>query len=126
MIESLFTFGLTQRKFVALLVVLLTVPLFFGVARLEVDTSFNSLIPADEPDKLAYQRTMDQFGSDNKTIIYVRDENLWTQEKLTHLGRIFQRQKCLVQRFRRCFQRLLLLFTVLFHSLIACNSVLIH
>ncbi len=59
--------------------------MFWGITRLEVDTSFNSLIPADEPEKLAYQRAMDQFGSDNKTIIYVRDNHLWSAEKLARL-----------------------------------------
>ena len=88
MIESLFTFGLRQRRFVTILVLLITIPLGWGVTRLEMDTSFNSLIPADEPDRLAYQRAMDQFGSDNKTIIYVRDENLWSVDKLTHLEQL--------------------------------------
>ena len=59
MIESLFTFGLQRRRFVTLLVVLLTLPLGWGMTRLEIDTSFNSLIPADEPEKLAYQQAMD-------------------------------------------------------------------
>ena len=59
--------------------------MFWGMTRLEIDTSFNSLIPADEPEKLAYQSAMDQFGSDNKTIIYVRDKHLWSAEKLARL-----------------------------------------
>ncbi len=93
MIESLFTFGLQRRRFVTLLVVLLTLPLGWGMTRLEIDTSFNSLIPADEPEKLAYQQAMDQFGSDNKTIIYVRDEQLWTAEKLTRLDTLVRKLK---------------------------------
>ena len=93
MIESLFTFGLQRRRFVTLLVILLTLPLGWGMTRLEIDTSFNSLIPADEPEKLAYQQAMDQFGSDNKTIIYVRDEQLWTAEKLTRLDTLVRKLK---------------------------------
>ncbi len=93
MIESLFTFGLNHRRLVAIFVLLLTVPLFIGVTRLEIDTSFNSLIPADEPDKLAYQKAMDQFGSDNKTIIYLRDEALWSAEKLTRVDKLVRALK---------------------------------
>ncbi|MEO2182732.1 MAG: MMPL family transporter [bacterium] len=85
MIQALFTLGLRQRRLVTIIVIAITIPLFWGVTRLEIDTSFNSLIPADEPEKLAYQSAMDHFGSDNKTIIYVRDEQLWTAEKLTRL-----------------------------------------
>ena len=40
MIESLFTFGLNQRRLVAMLVILITLPLGYGVTKLEIDTSF--------------------------------------------------------------------------------------
>ncbi|MEZ7972579.1 MAG: MMPL family transporter [Pseudomonadales bacterium] len=85
MIEALFTLGLRQQRLITIIVIAITIPMFWGVTRLEIDTSFNSLIPADEPEKLAYQRAMDQFGSDNKTIIYIRDKQLWTADKLTRL-----------------------------------------
>ncbi|MBT4160663.1 MAG: MMPL family transporter [Gammaproteobacteria bacterium] len=93
MIEALFTLGLRQRRFIAMLVVALTLPLGWGVTRLEIDTSFNSLIPADEPEKLAYQQAMDQFGSDNKTIIYIRDSDLWTTAKLSRVDSLVRNLK---------------------------------
>ena len=88
MIEGLFTLGIRFQAAVATLVVLLTVFLGIGMTRLEIDTSFNSLIPGDEPERLVYQRVMDEFGSDNKTIIYIRDKHLWTPEKLERLDQI--------------------------------------
>lgn len=88
MIENLFTFGLKRRRLVSVMVIVVTALLGWGMTRLQIDTSFNSLIPADEPEKLAYQAAMDQFGSDNKTIIYVRDQNLWTAEKLARLDHL--------------------------------------
>ncbi len=100
MIESLFTFGLNQRRLVAMLVILITLPLGFGVTKLEIDTSFNSLIPADEPEKLAYQSAMDEFGSDNKTIIYVRDKDLWTARKLARLDDMVRELKDLEHVYR--------------------------
>lgn len=93
MIESLFTFGLRKRRLISILVIAITIPLFWGMNRLEIDTSFNSLIPANEPEKLAYQSAMDQFGSDNKTIIYVRDANLWTPAKLERLDSLVRKLK---------------------------------
>ena len=74
--------------------------MFWGVTRLEIDTSFNSLIPADEPEKLAYQRAMDQFGSDNKTIIYIRDKQLWTADKLTRLDGLVRALKDIKHVYR--------------------------
>ena len=88
MIESLFSFGLKQRRLVVVLIVLITLPLGYGVSQLRIDTSFNSLIPADEPDRLAYQSAMDEFGSDNKTIIYIRDKDLWTARKLARVDEL--------------------------------------
>jgi len=88
MIESIFSFALTRRRLVATLVFLITLPLGYGINFLSIDTSFNSLIPADEPDRLAYQSAMDEFGSDNRTIIYIKDNDLWTTRKLTRLDRL--------------------------------------
>ena len=88
MIESIFSFALTRRRLVATLVFLITLPLGYGINFLSIDTSFNSLIPADEPDRLAYQSAMDEFGSDNRTIIYIKDNDLWTARKLAELDRL--------------------------------------
>ena len=88
MIESLFSFGLKQRHLIIVLVTLITVSLGYGVSQLSIDTSFNSLIPADEPERLAYQSAIDEFGSDNKTIIYIRDKDLWTARKLARVDEL--------------------------------------
>jgi predicted RND superfamily exporter protein len=88
MIASLYLLGIRYRFVVAAAVVLLTLASFTGFSKLVVDTSFNSLIPQDEPGRLIYQRVTDEFGSDNKTVIYVQDEDLWTVEKLTRLEQL--------------------------------------
>ena len=93
MIESLFLLGIRQRNVVGIFVVLATILLGLGIPRLETDTSFNSLIPADEPDRLAYQKVMDEFGSDNKTVMYFRDQELWTPAKLTRLDSLVRKLK---------------------------------
>jgi len=46
----------------------------YGLKSITIDTGFSSLIPDDEPDKLAYDRISREFGSDNRTIIYIRDK----------------------------------------------------
>lgn len=93
MIESLFLLGIRHRNVVTALVAVLTIFFALGIPKLELDTSFNSLIPADEPERLAYQSVMDEFGSDNKTIIYVRDAELWTPAKLERLDALVRKLK---------------------------------
>jgi Predicted exporters of the RND superfamily len=85
MIGRLFLLGVRHPLPVSVIVVLLTAFLGAGMSRLELDTSFDSLIPSDDPGRLVYQRVMGEFGSDNKTIVYVRDEDLWSPAKLARL-----------------------------------------
>jgi uncharacterized protein len=87
-IKRLFMLGLRYPAPVLFIVVVATLFSAMGMMRLEVDTSFDSLIPADDPDRVVYQRVMDEFGSDNKTIIYLRDAALWTPDSLAALDRL--------------------------------------
>jgi len=93
MIIRMFLMGLRHPAMVMFSVFLITLVTAAGLPKLQIDTSFNSLIPADEPDRLIYQRVMGQFGSDNKTIIYVRDKDLWTPEKLGSLETLQRKLK---------------------------------
>ena len=43
--------------------------------------------PPQEADRQTYQRVTREFGSDNRTIVYVRDAALWTPAKLAALER---------------------------------------
>jgi predicted RND superfamily exporter protein len=83
MISSLFLLGTRYKGVVLILVTLLTLMAGAGISHLQIDTSFDSLIPSNDPNRLIYQRVMGEFGSDNKTIIYIEDDDLWTPEKLT-------------------------------------------
>ena len=88
MITSLYLLGYRKRLPVALFLLVFTILALLGMNRLQVDTSLDSLIPSDDPARLVYQRIMGTFGTDNKTIIYVRDTDLWTPEKLASLEQL--------------------------------------
>jgi hypothetical protein len=79
-------FPLTTLVFLALVSALAAT----GLPRLSVDTGFAGLIADTDPDRLAYQRMAEVFGSDNRTLVYVRDPDLWTPEKLRVLERLHQ------------------------------------
>ncbi|MFB3116299.1 MAG: MMPL family transporter [Gammaproteobacteria bacterium] len=79
---KMFLVGLNHRAAVTLFLVATTLLAATGLPKLEVDTGLDSLIPASDPSRLIYQQVMGEFGSDNKTIIYIKDDDLWTPEKL--------------------------------------------
>ena len=91
MILSLYMLGYKKRLPVALVLAVITLVAMLGINRLQVDTSLDSLIPSDDPARLVYQRIMNTFGTDNKTIIYVKDDQLWTPEKLAQLEQLHTR-----------------------------------
>lgn len=82
---AMYLLGARYRLAVISAIALITVVASFGFTKLVIDTSFDSLIPSDDPARIVYQRVMGEFGSDNKTIIYIEDESLWSTEKLSSL-----------------------------------------
>ena len=88
MIEQIYMLGYKRRALVALFVLLVTLVTGSGMLKLQVDTSVDSLIPTGDPSRLVYQRIMGEFGTDNKTIIYIRDPDLWTPDKLAKIEKL--------------------------------------
>ena len=85
MIEKVYMLGYKHRALVTMFVFFVTLVTGVGLMRLQVDTSVDSLIPAGDPSRLVYQKVMGEFGTDNKTIIYIRDHDLWAPDKLAKI-----------------------------------------
>lgn len=85
MIARLFLVGVRFPLAVSTALLLISALALAGLPRLQIDTSFDSLIPNDDPARLVHQRIMGEFGSDNRTILYVADDDLWTPSKLERL-----------------------------------------
>ncbi len=88
MILQMYMLGYNHRVTVTLFLLIVTAFAAVGMQRLQVDTGIDSLIPANDPSRLIYQKVMGEFGTDNKTIIYIKDNNLWTPEKLTKIEQL--------------------------------------
>ena len=88
MIEQIYMLGYKRRALVALFVLLITLVVGTGMLRLQIDTSVDSLIPAGDPSRLVYEKVMGEFGTDNKTIIYISDPDLWTPDKLAKIEKL--------------------------------------
>jgi len=85
MLFRLLTLGINHRLVTSLLLVLVTCIAGLGLPRLRVDTSFDSMIPDTDPKIPIYDQVAKEFGSDNSTLVYVRDEQLWSPVKLAAL-----------------------------------------
>ncbi len=60
----------------------------FGLLQLKIDTGFGQLVARNAPDREAYLHVAREFGSDNRTFIYLRDEQLWSPVKLKALEQL--------------------------------------
>ncbi|OOZ41949.1 hypothetical protein BOW53_01920 [Solemya pervernicosa gill symbiont] len=80
--------GVNYRMASLLFLVLVTAVSALGLQKLRVETDFSSLIAANDPKKMMYDQVAAEFGSDNRSLIYVRDVQLWTPEKLASLERL--------------------------------------
>ncbi|MCP3872052.1 MAG: MMPL family transporter [Desulfobacteraceae bacterium] len=81
-------FGANHRLITFLFLAIITFITGFGLYNLSMDTSFQSLIPESHPDKKAYDKIVREFGSDNRSIVYVKDKELWSKNKLAALGKL--------------------------------------
>jgi len=77
--------GVNHRLVTFMFLVLITYVTSLGLHNLRVDTGFNSMISDTDPDKSVYDQIAREFGSDNRTIVYVRDTELWSPGKLAAL-----------------------------------------
>ncbi|MEP4378370.1 MAG: MMPL family transporter [Alphaproteobacteria bacterium] len=82
MVEWIMTLGARNRLVSLVLLILITLGLVSGLPNLQIDTSYDSLISENDPGWPGYRETVAEFGSDNTTIIYIRDTDLWTEDKL--------------------------------------------
>ncbi len=90
MIVQMYMLGYKHRGPVFLFLLIMTLFAALGIKDLRIDTSIQSLIPADDPSRQVYQKVLDEFGTDNKTIIYIRDKKLWTPGKLAKIQELHE------------------------------------
>ncbi|MFC1821899.1 efflux RND transporter permease subunit [Thermodesulfobacteriota bacterium] len=88
MFSRILMLGVNHRLISLLFLVLVTCVTGLGLPKLRVDTGFSSLIPESDPGLPIYNQVAREFGSDNRTLIYIRDADLWSPDKLTALEQL--------------------------------------
>jgi predicted RND superfamily exporter protein len=82
MLQDFFTFGARHRLATFAILIAATLLAAGGAIKLRIDTSYDKLISDHDPGWADYKRIVKEFGSDNTTIVFIRDANLFTPEKL--------------------------------------------
>ncbi|MEM8743396.1 MAG: MMPL family transporter [Pseudomonadota bacterium] len=85
MVRNILMFGATQRLVALAILVALTTLAVLGMPKLTTDTSRRALISAEDPGWPGYRDTINTFGSDNITVVFVSDPDLFTEDKLKKL-----------------------------------------
>ena len=74
--------GVNHTRAVITLLVLLTVIALYFLPGLRLEITAEGMMVKDDPARLFYERTLNSFGSDNVTIVYLEDDNLFDAHKL--------------------------------------------
>ena len=75
-------------KIIIAIILLCTIFFGFGLPKVRIDSSLSGMMIQGGPDQKYYNETIEKFGSDNITVIFVKDKNLFTPEKLALLDEI--------------------------------------
>ena len=82
---------LWSHRYPWLVVSLICLITFFfasGLSKVKVDASASGMMIQGDPALEYYEETIEKFGSDNVTVIFIKDKNLFTPEKLALLDEI--------------------------------------
>ncbi|MDZ7642105.1 MAG: MMPL family transporter [Desulfurivibrio sp.] len=85
MIERILTFSSRRRWLALALILLITAVAGKGLLSLRIDTSYDSLFSPKDPGYPLYRQTIEEFGSDSTSVIFIRDSELFTVKKLRRL-----------------------------------------
>jgi predicted RND superfamily exporter protein len=81
-LQNILFFGINNRKTTILFLVLLLLSSLFGYKYLSINTSLNSLLNNKDDSKLVYDKFIQEFGSDDTVLLYIKDKNLFSPDKL--------------------------------------------
>ncbi len=86
--RKLMLWGLKNAWLVIILTVIITIFAGYKALQVKVDASTEGMMIEGDPAKDYYQDTLKKFGTDNITVVFVRDKNLFTPEKLAALEKL--------------------------------------
>jgi len=86
--HKLMLWALKRPFIVIVLAVVITAFMGYNALSVHVDSSTEGMMIEGDPAKAYYNETLKKFGTDNITVVFVQDKNLFTPEKLATLEKI--------------------------------------
>jgi predicted RND superfamily exporter protein len=80
--KSLMKWSTRHPWIIVLFMVAVTALLGSGIMKVRVDASASGMMIKGDPSIKFYEETLQKFGSDNVSVIYIQDDNLFTPEKI--------------------------------------------
>lgn len=81
-IERVFTFSVRRPALALFVLFVVTAGASFGLPRLHIDTSYDTLIDRSDPENAYYQSAVRAFRSDFAALIYLEADDLFTRDRL--------------------------------------------
>lgn len=81
-INRILKFGVFYPKSVISFLLIVTVVFFSALSDLHVEVTAEGMMVKDDPARIFYEQSLSTFGSENVTIVYFEDENLFRRDKL--------------------------------------------
>ncbi|MGM0622703.1 MAG: efflux RND transporter permease subunit [Campylobacterota bacterium] len=89
--QKLISFFNQKALYVFIFVLLTTVFFAKYIPQLIIDPSSDGLMIKDDPQKEFYEQTLEKFGSDNVVVIYLKDKEMFSVEKVQLLAKLINR-----------------------------------
>ena len=80
--KSLMKWSIRHPLIVIVIMVALTALFGSGIVKVRVDASASGMMIKGDPSIKFYEETLEKFGSDNVSVIFIQDDNLFTPEKI--------------------------------------------
>jgi len=90
---KLMLWSLRNAKLVIIINVIITIIFGYYALQIKVDSSTEGMMISGDPAKDYHQDTVRKFGSDNITVVFVRDKKLFTPEKLKDVEKLYYELK---------------------------------
>lgn len=88
LVERALTFGARRRLVTLFLLLGLAALAASQMPKIVIDTSYDSLMRAKDPGRVAYDGVVERFGSDNTTIVYLKADDVFTPARLRAVERL--------------------------------------
>jgi len=85
--------SLRNARLVIAINVIITIIFGYYALQIRVDSSTEGMMISGDPAKDYHQDTVRKFGSDNITVVFVRDKNLFSPEKLKDVEKLYYELK---------------------------------